>query len=107
MNCTKYLPGGETQIDLHEEMDKAFKDIVEADSKRDKKATVVGSDVHKEESKRLFGDKGHKFYDAEGKEVGLGVLGADINPDELFKLEREYEGYKLREGEWIEHRGSI
>ena len=65
MNCTKYLPGGETQIDLHEEMDKAFKDIVEADSKRDKKATVVGSDVHKEESKRLFGDKGHKFYDAE------------------------------------------
>ena len=95
------------QIDLHEEMDKAFKDIVEVDSKRDKKATVVGSDVHKEESKRLFGDKGHKFYDSEGKEEGVGVSGADINPDELFKLEREYEGYKLREGEWIEHRGSI
>ena len=29
------------------------------------------------------------------------------NPNEFFKLEREYEGYKLREGEWIEHRGSI
>jgi hypothetical protein len=95
------------QIDLHEEMDKAFKDIVGVDSKRDKKATVVDSDVHKEESKRLFGDKGHKFYDSEGKEEGVGVSGADINPDELFKLEREYEGYKLREGEWIEHRGSI
>ena len=95
------------QIDLHEEMDKAFKDIVGVDSKRDKKDTVVGSDVHKEESKRLFGDKGQKFYDEEGKEGGVGVSGADINPDELFKLEREYEDYKLREGEWIEHRGYI
>jgi hypothetical protein len=95
------------QIDLHEEMDKAFKDIVGIDSKRDKKATVVGSDVHKEESKRLYGDRGHKFYDEEGKEVGIGISGADINPDELFKLEKEYKGYRLREGEWIEHRGYI
>jgi hypothetical protein len=95
------------QIDLHEEMDKAFKEIVGIDTRRKRKATVVGSDVHKEESKRLFGHKGHKFYDAEGKEVGVGLSGADINPDELFKLEREYEGYRLREGEWLEHRGSI
>jgi len=95
------------QIDLHEEMDKAFKDIVGVDSKRDKKATVVGSDVHRQESKRLYGDRGHKFYDEQGKEVGIGVSGADINPDELFKLEKEYKGYRLREGEWIEHKGYI
>ena len=95
------------QIDLHEEMDKAFKDIVGVDSKRDKKATVVGSDVHMQESKRLYGDKGHKFYDEEGNVEGVIISGADINPDELFKLEKEYKGYRLREGEWIEHKGYI
>lgn len=87
------------QIDLHEEMDKAFRDIVGVDTKRESKTTVVGSDVHKEESMRLFGGK--------GREEGVIVSGADINPDELFKLEKEYEGYRLREGEWIEHRGYI
>jgi hypothetical protein len=95
------------QIDLHEEMDKAFKDIVGVDSKRDKKATVVGSEVHMQESKRLYGDKGHKFYDEEGNVEGVIISGADINPDELFKLEKEYKGYRLREGEWIEHKGYI
>ena len=95
------------QIDLHEEMDKAFKDIVRVDSKRDKKATVVGSDIHRQESKRLYGDKGHKFYDEEGNVEGVIISGADINPDELFKLEKEYKSYRLREGEWIEHKGYI
>ncbi|MDB4140443.1 hypothetical protein N9746_08060 [Candidatus Thioglobus sp.] len=95
------------QIDLHEEMDKAFKDIVGVNSKRDKKATVVGSDVHRQKSKRLYGDKGHKFYDEEGNVEGVIISGADINPDELFKLEKEYKGYRLREGEWIEHKGYI
>ena len=95
------------QIDLLEEMDKAFKDIVGVDSKRDKKATVVGSDVHRQNSKRLYGDKGHKFYDEEGNVEGIIISGADINPDELFKLEKEYKGYRLREGEWIEHKGYI
>ena len=95
------------QIDLHEEMDKAFKDIVGVDSKRDKKATVVGSDVHRQESKSLYGDKGHKFYGEEGNVEGVIIAGADINPDELFKLEKEYKGYRLREGEWIEHKGYI
>jgi hypothetical protein len=88
-------------------MDKAFKDIVGVDSKRDKKATVVGSDIHRQESKRLYGDKGNKFYDEEGNLEGVIVSGADINPDELFKLEKEYKGYRLREGEWIEHKGYI
>ena len=91
------------QIDLHEEMDKAFKDIVGVNSKRDKKATVVGSAIHLQTSNRLYGDKGHKFYDEEG----VIVSGADINPDELFKLEKEHKGYKLREVEWVEHRGYI
>ena len=95
------------QIDLHEEMDKAFKDIVGIKSKRKKKTTVVGSDIHRQNSKRLYADKGIKFYDEEGKAVGAIVSGADINPDEFFKLEKEYKGYRLREGEWIEHRGYI
>jgi hypothetical protein len=102
-----FIVRASNQIELHEEMDKAFKDIVGIDTRRERKATVVGSDVHKEESKRLYGDRSHKFYDAEGNLEGVIVSGADINPDELFKLEREYEGYKLREGEWIEHRGYI
>jgi len=95
------------QIDLHEEMDKAFKDIVGIKSKRKKKTTVVGSDIHRQNSKRLYADKGIKFYDEEGKAVGAIVSGADINPDEFFKLEKEYKGYRLREGEWIEHKGYI
>jgi len=95
------------QIDLHEEMDKAFKDIVGIDTRRKRKATVVGSDIHRQNSKRLYGDKGHKFYDEEGNVEGVIISGADINPDELFKLEKEYKGYRLREGEWIEHRGYI
>jgi hypothetical protein len=35
------------------------------------------------------------------------VKGSDINPKELFKLEDEYRGYHLREGQWIEHKGYI
>jgi len=95
------------QIDLHEEMDKAFKDIVGVDSRRERKAKVVGSDIHLQNSKRLYGDKGHKVYDEEGKVEGAIVSGADINPDEFFKLEKEYKSYRLREGEWIEHKGYI
>ena len=95
------------QIDLQEEMDKAFKDIVGVDSRRERKAKVVGSDIHRQEAERLYGDKGHKFYDEEGNVEGVIVSGSDINPEELFNLYDEYKGYKLREGEWIEHRGYI
>ena len=95
------------QIELHEEMDKAFKDIVGIDTRRERNAIVVGSDVHKEEAKRLYGDRGHKFYDEEGNLEGVIVSGADIKPDELFRIGKEYEGCRLREKEWVEHRGSI
>ena len=95
------------QIDLHEEMDKAFKDIVGIDSRRERKAKVVGSDIHRQEAERLYGDKGHKLYNEEGKEEGVIVSGSDINPEELFKLDVEYRGYNLRKGEWIEHKGYI
>ena len=95
------------QIELHEAMDKVFKDIVKVNSKRDKKATVVGSDIHLQNSKRLYGDKGHKFFDKKGNVEGVIFSGADINLDELIKLNKEYKGYHLREGEWIEHKGFI
>ena len=95
------------QIELNEAMDKVFKDIVKVNSKRDKKATVVVSDIHLQNSKRLYGDKGHKFFDKEGNVEGVIFSGADTNLDELIKLNKEYEGYHLREGEWIEHRGYI
>ena len=95
------------EIELHEEMDKAFNDIVGIDTRRKRKAMVVGSDVHKEESKRLYGDRGHKFYNEEGNLEGVIISGDDINLDELFKRGKEYEGCRLREKEWVEHRGSI
>lgn len=95
------------QIDLKEEMDKAFEEIAGVKSRRDSKDTVVGSEVHRKRSERLYGDKGHKFYDEEGNVVGVAVSGADINPEELFKLEDEYSGYHLREGQWMEHKGYI
>jgi uncharacterized lipoprotein YehR (DUF1307 family) len=95
------------QIELHEAMDKVFKDIVRVNSKRDKKATVVGSDIHLQNSKRLYGDKGHKFFDKEGNVEGVIFSGADTNLDELIRLNKEYKGYHLREGEWIEHKGFI
>ena len=102
-----FIVRASNQIELHEEMDKAFKDIVGIDTRRERNAIVVGSDVHKEEAKRLYGDRGHKFFDKEGNLEGVIVSGADINPDELFKIGKEYEGCRLREKEWVEHRGSI
>ena len=102
-----FIVRASNQIELHEEMDKAFKDIVGIDTRRERNAIVIGSDVHKEESKRLYGDRGHKFYDEEGNLEGVIISGADINPDELFKIGKEYEGCRLREKEWVEHRGSI
>jgi hypothetical protein len=95
------------QIDLHEEMDKAFKEIAGVDARRDSKDVVVGSDIHRQESERLYGDKGHRFYDEDGNLEGVIMAGADINPEELFKLEDEYGGYHLREGQWIEQKGYI
>ena len=95
------------QIDLHEEMDKAFKEIAGVQAKREAKDTIVGSNTHREHSVRLYGDKGHKIYDEDGNLEGVIVKGSDINPKELFKLEDEYRGYRLREGQWIEHKGYI
>ncbi|MDA8755520.1 hypothetical protein N9M98_01930 [Candidatus Pseudothioglobus singularis] len=102
-----FIVRASNQIELHEEMDKAFKDIVGIETRRERNAIVVGSDVHKEEAKRVYGDRGHKFYDEEGNLEGVIISGADINPDELFKIGKEYEGCRLREKEWVEHRGSI
>lgn len=95
------------KIDLYKEMDKAFKDIAGVEARIDSKDTVVDSNVHREKSERLYGNKGHKFYDEEDNLIGVAVSGADINPKELSKLEDEYSGYHLREGQWIEHKGYI
>jgi len=93
------------QIDLHEEMDKAFKDIVGVESKRDKKATVVGGSVQLQESERLYGDKGERFYNEDGSLESIIVSSGDIDPIQLLKLDKEYNGYHLREEEWVEHKG--
>ena len=95
------------QIDLHEEMDKVFKDIAGVNARRDRKDIVVGSDVHRQESERLYGDRGIKEIDEDGNLIGMTISLSDIDPYQLFKLNKEYRGYHLREGEWVEHKGYI
>ena len=89
------------QIDLHEEMDKAFRGIAGVDAKRKKKKTIFNDNSYKKEQAKLYRGK-----TIEGTE-GVIVKGSDIDYEQLIKSHNEYSGYNLREGEWIEHKGYI
>ncbi|MCS5549961.1 MAG: hypothetical protein NZ811_00395 [Gammaproteobacteria bacterium] len=90
------------QIDLHEEMDKAFKEIAGVDAKREMKKTVLkDNDYRKQQAKLYQGEE-----TVEGTE-GVIIKGSNINYEQMDKLSKKYGGYHLREGQWIEHKGYI
>ncbi len=90
------------QIDLHKEMDKAFKKIAGVDAKRDMKKTVLKDNNYKKQQAKLY--QGEEAI--EGTE-GVIIKGSNINYEQMDKLSKKYGGYHLREGQWIEHKGYI
>lgn len=90
------------QIDLNEEMDKAFKEIAGVDARREMKKTVLKDNDYKKQQAKLY--QGEETV--EGTE-GVIIKGSNINYEQMDKLSKKYGGYHLREGQWIEHKGFI
>ena len=94
------------RVDLLEEMDKAFEEVVGIKPKRDIKGLKLGKKVAIKEAERFYGDIGEWLYDEEGNLEGI-IIKASSTYELINKRDKEYQGYHLRRGEWIEHKGYI
>ena len=94
------------RLDLLKEMDKAFEEVVGIKPKRDIKELKLGKKVAIKEAKRFYGDTGEWLYDEEGNLEGV-IIKASSTYELINKRDKEYQGYHLRRGEWIEHKGYI